>query len=470
MSEKIYALLLRLYPSAFRKMYGEEAMQLVRDRLREETGFVGRLRLWFDLLVDCLMSLPSEYRHAQPMLSATQNGSDGVPGFHVLEERPLGPGTLLAAVICFLAVLGTLSLLMKQGRRSNADRGMHGAAAQQTRWAASPGASPQLGRNDGQAIVAVAHEPVDPTVPPPVPTSAQRTIPALDASERHRVIEAAAVNLKQHYFDPDRAGKIANALLAHEKNGDNNAILDGPGFAHALTRQMREAGEDVDLTVEYSSARLPDHPQTPDLAGHQAFLLQNHCFFQKVEILPHATGYIQLDGFADLSVCRPAAMKAMASLNHAKAVIFDLRNNRGGDPAMVSFVAAYLFDHPETWYNPRGGVIPSKTQSPVSGNRLADKPVYVLTSVATWSAAEQFTYDLKMLKRATLVGETTGGGAHAGVFHRLDDHFGMGIPEVRVINPYGRNDWEGTGVAPDVNVSATDALATAQKLAQRKLR
>ena len=75
-----------------------------------------------------------------------------------------------------------------------------------------------------------------------------------------------------------------------------------------------------------------------------------------------------------------------------------------------------------------------------------------------------------MLKRATLVGETTGGGAHAGVFHRLDDHFGMGIPEVRVINPYARNDWEGTGVTPDVKVSAADALAAAEKLAQRKLR
>jgi hypothetical protein len=470
MSEKIYAFLLRLYPSAFRKLYGEEAMQLVRDRLRDETGFVGRLRLWFDLLVDLAMSLPSEYRHAQPMVSATYSRSDGVPTFHVLEERPIGPGTLFAAVICFLAVLGTLSLLMKQGRRPNADRGMHGAAAQQTRWAASPGATPQLGRNDGQAIVAVAHEPVDPSKPPPASASAQRMIPALDASERRRVIEAAAVHLKQHYFDPGRAAKIANALLAHEKNGDNNAIVDGPKFAETLTRQMREAGQDVDLKVEYSRDTLPDHPQTPDPARYHAFLLQNQCLLQKIEMLPHAIGYIQLDGFADLSVCRPAVTKAMASLNTAKALIFDLRNNRGGDPAMVSFVAAYLFDHPETWYNPRGGVTSSKTESPVTGNHLANKPVYLLTSAATWSAAEQFSYDLKMLKRATLIGETTGGGAHAGVFHRLDDHFGMGIPEVRVINPYGKNDWEGTGVAPDVKVSAADALAAAEKLAQHKLR
>jgi hypothetical protein len=470
MSEKIYAFLLRLYPSAFRRAYGEEAMQLVRDRLSDETGFVRRLGLWFDLVVDLAMSLPSEYQHAQPMVSATQSRSEGVPTFHVLEERPLGPGTLFAAVICFLAVLGTMSLLMKLGRRPNADRVMQGAAAQQTRWAASPGSSPRLGRKEDQAIVAVAQEALDPTQMPPSPASTQRMIPALDAAERQRVIEAAAANLKQHYFDPDRAAKIANALLTHEKNGDNKPILDGPGFAKALNRQMLEASQDVDLKVEYSATKLPDHPQTSDGASYRAFLLANHCLLQKVEMQPHAIGYIQLDGFADLSVCRPAAAKAMASLNAAKAVIFDLRNNRGGDPAMVSFLAAYLFDHSETWYNPRGGAAPAKTESPVVGSHLANKPIYLLTSAGTWSAAEQFSYDLKMLKRATLVGETTAGGAHAGVFHRLDDHFGMGIPEVRVINPYGKNDWEGTGVAPDVAVSATEALATAEKLAQHKLR
>jgi C-terminal processing protease CtpA/Prc len=241
-----------------------------------------------------------------------------------------------------------------------------------------------------------------------------------------------------------------------------------------LTRQMRDAGQDVDLTMEYSRAPLPDHPpaQTPeDLARYRNFLEQNKCFFQRVEILPHAIGYLKLDGFADLSVCRSTAVEAMASLNGAKAVIFDLRDNRGGDPAMVSLIAAYLFDHPEYWYSPRSGPTPeSWTQSPVPGNRLADKPVYLLTSASTWSAGEQFSYDLKMMKRAALVGETTRGGAHAGVWHRIDDHFGMGIPEVRVVNPYAKNDWEGTGVEPDVKVKAADALAVAGKLAESSLR
>jgi C-terminal processing protease CtpA/Prc len=108
-------------------------------------------------------------------------------------------------------------------------------------------------------------------------------------------------------------------------------------------------------------------------------------------------------------------------------------------------------------------------RSPVAGNELADKPVYVLTSGSTWSGAEQFSYDLKMLKRAILVGETTRGGTHAGVFHRIDDHFGIGIPEEKPINPFGKDDREAVGVQPDVKVKAADALETAVKLAETRV-
>jgi C-terminal processing protease CtpA/Prc len=200
-------------------------------------------------------------------------------------------------------------------------------------------------------------------------------------------------------------------------------------------------------------------------------MLQENCMFKKVEILPHNIGYMQLNFFADTSVCQSTATAAMASLNHADAIIFDLRDNPGGLENMVVLIASYLFDHPQYVYSPRESPTErSWTRSPVKGNRLADKPVYVLTSGSTWSGAEQFSYDLKMLKRATIVGETTRGGTHAGVFHRIDDHFGMGIPEVKPINPFGKADWEGTGVEPDVKVKAANALKVAQKLAESELR
>ena len=91
-------------------------------------------------------------------------------------------------------------------------------------------------------------------------------------------------------------------------------------------------------------------------------------------------------------------------------------------------------------------------------------------SAATASGAEEFCYNLKMLRRATLLGETTAGAAHSGAFHRIDAHFGMGIPEVKTINPYGKQDWEGIGVEPDMKVRAADALETAKKMAGGELR
>src|SRR5947209_4526664 len=103
------------------------------------------------------------------------------------------------------------------------------------------------------------------------------------------------------------------------------------------------------------------------------------------------------------------------------------------------------------------------------GKNLVDKPVYVLTSKATFSGGEEFTYDLKTLKRATIVGETTGGGAHPTAPKRLDDHFGIGVPLARPINPVTKKDWEGTGVEPDVKVPAERALDKALELARSQL-
>ncbi len=296
----------------------------------------------------------------------------------------------------------------------------------------------------------------------------------LDAAERQRVLDRTIANLRQYYFDREVAQKMSDALLAHEKSGDDNAVTEGGALADLLTRQMRDASHDMHLIMEYSRDGLPEHPpeQTPEsLARYRKAMEQENCMFKKVEILPHNIGYLKLNFFPDTSVCESTAITAMASLNHADAIIFDLRDNTGGFPNMVSLIASYLFDHPEYMYGPRGAPTEqSWTRSPVPGNRLADKPVYVLTSASTWSGAEQFSYDLKMLRRATLVGETTRGGAHAGVFHRIDDHFGIGIPEVKPINPFGKADWEGTGVEPDVKVKAANALETAKDLTESKLR
>jgi len=110
------------------------------------------------------------------------------------------------------------------------------------------------------------------------------------------------------------------------------------------------------------------------------------------------------------------------------------------------------------------------TTTTIPGPRFVDQPVYVLTSHRTGSAAEEFSYDIKMLKRGTLVGETTAGGANPGGFARLNDHFVAFIANGRAINPVSKTNWEGVGVEPDVKVKAEDALTTAHVAAIEALK
>jgi len=275
--------------------------------------------------------------------------------------------------------------------------------------------------------------------------------------------------LKQHYFDPAVAQQIADALIARQGRGDDAPATDGKDFAALLTTQMRDVSHDLHLEVVYNETPPPQtSPQ--EFARLLNTLQKDNCSFKKVQILPHNIGYLKLDAFLDPSVCSSTATAAMASLNHANALIFDLRDNRGGTAEMVSLISSYLFDHPAYMFDPRRVPTPqSWTSSPVPGSKLANKPVFILTSSTTISAAEQFTFDLKMLKRATIVGETTAGGAHAGAWHRIDDHYGMAIPENRAVNPYSKSDWEATGVQPDIKVAATAALQTALRQAQSQL-
>jgi len=445
MSEKIYARLLRLYPSRFRAAWGDEALQLFRDRMRDETGFFPRLRLWLDLLVDLVVSLPGEQRHPHRMPAAV---GGAVPSFDLLEPARLRFGSLIFGGALSMAAFGACSFLINQAGKYQ------------------PFTRPSSGLENTAAFVAIDE-------PPPAP-QAPGGAAELDSAERQRVVETAAANLKQHYVDRVVGVKTAQALLANSRNGDDNAAIDGQSFADLLTAQMRDASHDNNLVLVFSRDPLPPQSSgsSPEsIAQYRQAMSEQNCTFEKVQILPQNVGYLKFDSFPDPAVCEATARAAMTSLNNADAIIFDLRDNRGGDPEMVMFISAYLFDHPEYMYSNRESTTEHLwTRSPVPGNRLADKPVYILTSANTYSAAEHFSYDLRMLKRATLVGETTGGAAHAGVFHRIDDHFGMGIPETRAINPFGKADWAVTGVEPDVKGPAADALAAAEKLAESRLR
>jgi C-terminal processing protease CtpA/Prc len=158
----------------------------------------------------------------------------------------------------------------------------------------------------------------------------------------------------------------------------------------------------------------------------------------------------------------------MIRLNDTSAIIFDLRDNRGGHPEMAKQIAAWLFERPVGWYNPdERSAGQSMTHSPVRNSRLVSKPVYILTSSRTVDGDEQFVYNLKMLKRVTVIGERTRVEATSRPSYQNDDH--LGTPMKPLTKSCNRADCKGAGVAPDVKVKASDALRVAEESALTKV-
>jgi retinol-binding protein 3 len=298
----------------------------------------------------------------------------------------------------------------------------------------------------------------------------------LDASERQRVIDSVIKNLKESYVYPDLAQKMEDAIRANQKHGNFDAITDGDTFANRLTKDLRAVSHDKHLGVNYSAVKLPPEGQKSspeEEAQFRKMMERTNCSFEKVEVLSQNIGYLKFNAFLDPTFCGPTVVAAMNFLAHVDVIIFDLRENGGGDPKMVALISSYLFDKPthlNDLYNRKEDFTTQYWTLPyVPGATLADKPAFVLTSKSTFSGAEEFTYNLKNLKRATIVGETTGGGAHPVEGHHIDDHFMIGVPFARAVNPISKKNWEGTGVEPDVAVKAEEALEKAEELAKSKL-
>lgn len=296
----------------------------------------------------------------------------------------------------------------------------------------------------------------------------------IEAKVRDEVLDALIVALRKEYVFPETAAKIADDLRKRRDAKQYDEITSAKEFARTLTEHLRAISKDKHLGVNYSYEPVPVPPPgdrpgpSPEQLGRmKRFAARVNYGFEKVERLEGNVGYLNLRGFMPAAIAGETAAAAMSFLANSDALIIDLRQNGGGEPGMVAFLSTYLFDEEPVHLNdlydrPGDRTYQWWTLPYVPGKRFGkEKPVYVLTSSRTFSAAEEFTYNLKNLKRATIVGETTGGGAHPGGFRRLAEHFGAFIPSGRAINPISGTNWEGTGVEPDVATPSELALKTA---------
>lgn len=300
----------------------------------------------------------------------------------------------------------------------------------------------------------------------------------IDAAERSRVVNGAAVLLDSFYVFPDVARRMGDSARARLKRGVYDGYDSGISFARRLSDDFTAIAHDKHLNVRFSGRAMPAPPPSTDappkpsndeIARERRAADESNCSFEKVERLDGNIGYLKFDGFDDPEFCEPTVAAALTFLAGTRALIIDLRENGGGSPPMVALVSSYLFDRRthlnDLWTRQTNKTEEFWTRDTVTGKRFGgEKPVYVLTSAETFSGAEEFTNNLKVLKRATIVGETTGGGAHPVRGRPIDEHFMIRVPFARAINPVTHTNWEGVGVEPDVKVPAKDALATAERL------
>jgi len=310
---------------------------------------------------------------------------------------------------------------------------------------------------------------------------AQEFDKGLTPQQTKNVIDSIGDRLNRNYVFPKVAKAMSDKLKENEKKGAYKSITDPIQFANKLTEDLQAVSKDLHLRVSFNPEGIAERDRTVSPADSTRYMdnyirrLQRDNFgFKQVEILDGNIGYLDLRSFSDTQFASETATAAMNFLSNTDAIIIDLRANGGGSPQMIQLISSYLFEgrvHLNSFYmRPTDDTLQTWTLPYVPGKRNTNADVYVLTSGSTFSAAEEFSYNLKNLERATLIGETTGGGAHPGGNQRVNDRFMIWLPTGRAISPITNTNWEGTGVVPHINVPAADALETAKLKALETLK
>jgi hypothetical protein len=306
--------------------------------------------------------------------------------------------------------------------------------------------------------------------------------PALVAKTRSEVVKKVGELMVKLYIFPDKAKEMEALITKKLQEGDYDKITDVEVFAQALTDDLRSVTKDRHIHCEYNpeivkmirdreSQSAADREKWRQLALKEE--RKENFGFREVKILDGNIGYLNLGGFSGFREAAETGIAAMNFLANADAVIIDLRRNSGGSPEMIQLLSSYFLNdrtHLNS-FETRGQDTMEQFWSfhYVPGPTMFDQDLYILTNHTTFSAAEEFTYDMKNLKRATIIGETTGGGAHPGGNQIVDDNFVVWVPTGRAVNPITKTNWEGTGIAPDIAVASDKALDTARTVALEKL-
>jgi len=260
------------------------------------------------------------------------------------------------------------------------------------------------------------------TAPAQTTMSTGEEPPPADDDFKAALIDSVAAALNEGYVFEDVAKNMEKHVKKELRKGAYDEYTTIPDFARALTEGLREVSGDRHIGVRYASDEeiqaFLEQEEDSDLDRERELEEQRreNFQFQKIEILPGNVGYLKFNAFVHAPLSGPTATAALNFLAHTDALIIDLRDNGGGSPSLIQYMTAYFLEestHLNSFHTRQGDSVHQFWSLPyVPGPKMEDTDLYVLTSGYTFSGAEEFTYNLKNLERATIVGETTGGGAH----------------------------------------------------------
>jgi hypothetical protein len=308
------------------------------------------------------------------------------------------------------------------------------------------------------------------------PTTAD-TSPVVDAPTRSRVIEGVIRRVHETYVFPALADSVGTYLRTRVRRGAYDRPLRADAFSAALTADLRAVSHDQHLHVSYEPKSIHAGPDVDSATRRRRIeavkreLERGNYGVPEARIVADGVGYLRLTSMQAPSIAGETLAAAMTFLSHSDALIIDVRDNGGGDADQVNLLLSYLFDGSVEFGEMRsrdpGHVEQSWTAAYVAGRRYGGtKPIFVLTSHTTFSAAEAVAYFLQAQRHAIVVGDTTRGGANPGDFYPVDADYVIFVPDARAVSPVTGANWEGTGVIPNIAVPAATALDTARALAE----
>ena len=291
------------------------------------------------------------------------------------------------------------------------------------------------------------------------------------------VVNDANAHIRKHYLYPEKAGDITAKLSASLASG-RYAVSDPVDLAQRLTQDMQAVTKDGHMNVKFSpqQSKALAAPKTPQQQPAQdltrQMLLATNFGITELKVLPGNVRYANIGTFLWDPELSPAAFdQAIRFLRGGAAYILDIRSNGGGDSSGVAYLVSHFMapDRPLMKFYSAAGNEESKTLKTLGTGRLEARPLYLLVSKGSFSAAEEFAAHVKNFRLGTLVGETTGGGGNNNILLPAAHGFVVSVSMGQAIHAATGKSWEGEGVAADVQVPAPTALDVAHLEALKTL-